>query len=49
MQLSFQERVCTWDLTREIAVIVPVVDIGKMPETCAPVGNEAKRPSRSAK
>lgn len=42
--------VCTWGWTRkDSAPVSRFVDFGEVSETCAPVSNEAKRPSCSAK
>ena len=41
--------VYTWELAHEVSrPLSRFVDFGEVSETCAPVSNEAKRPSRSA-
>jgi len=41
--------VYTWELAHEVSrPLSRFVDFGEVSETCAPVINEAKRPSRSA-
>src|SRR5262249_10223811 len=43
-------RVCTWNVANEISPpLFRFVDFGEASEACAPVSNEANRPSRSAK
>src|SRR5689334_17044856 len=42
-------QMCTWDPARNVlAAMFRFVDFGEVSEACAPVSNEAKRPSRSA-